>query len=36
MTKIIRIIETNKKQTPWSLVRKRTLKTERPPLVDEM
>jgi hypothetical protein len=25
-----------KKQTPWPLVRKRTLPTERPPLVDEI
>jgi hypothetical protein len=27
--------ETNK-QTPWPLVRKRTIPTERPPLVDEI
>jgi hypothetical protein len=27
---------TNKKQTPWPLVRKRTIPTERPPLVDEI
>jgi hypothetical protein len=25
-----------KKQTPWPLVRKRTILTERPPLVDEI
>jgi hypothetical protein len=25
----------NKKQTPWLLVRKRTVPTQRPPLVDE-
>jgi hypothetical protein len=25
-----------KKQTPWPLVRKRTMPTERPPLVDEI
>jgi acyl-CoA thioesterase FadM len=25
-----------KKQTPWPLVRKRTIPTERPPLVDEI
>jgi hypothetical protein len=24
------------KQTPWPLVRKRTIPTERPPLVDEI
>jgi hypothetical protein len=28
--------KTNKKQTPWSLVRERTIPTERPPLVDEI
>jgi hypothetical protein len=28
-------IQTNK-QTPWPLVRKRTIPTERPPLVDEI
>jgi hypothetical protein len=28
-------VETQK-QTPWSLVRKRTIPTERPPLVDEI
>jgi hypothetical protein len=26
----------HKKQTPWALVRKRTIPTERPPLVDEI
>jgi hypothetical protein len=26
----------NKKQTPWPLVRERTIPTERPPLVDEI
>jgi hypothetical protein len=25
-----------KKQTPWPLVRERTIPTERPPLVDEI
>jgi hypothetical protein len=25
-----------KKQTPWTLVRERTIPTERPPLVDEI
>jgi hypothetical protein len=29
-------VGTNKKQTPWPLVRKRTLSTERPPLIDEI
>jgi hypothetical protein len=29
-------LKTNKKQTPWSLVRERTIPTERPPLVDEI
>jgi hypothetical protein len=28
--------ESNKKQTPWPLVRKRTIPTELPPLVDEI
>jgi hypothetical protein len=28
--------KTNKKQTPWPLVRERTIPTERPPLVDEI
>jgi hypothetical protein len=27
---------TNKQQTPWPLVRERTIPTERPPLVDEI
>jgi hypothetical protein len=27
---------TNKKQTPWPLVRKRAIPTERPPLFDEI
>jgi hypothetical protein len=27
---------TKTKQTPWPLVRERTLPTERPPLVDEI
>jgi hypothetical protein len=26
----------NKKETPWPLVRKRTIPTERPPLVSEI
>jgi hypothetical protein len=26
----------NKKKTPWSLVRERTIPTEQPPLVDEI
>jgi hypothetical protein len=30
------IKKTNKKQTPWPLVRERTIPTERPPLVDEI
>jgi hypothetical protein len=29
-------LSTNKKQTPWSLVRKRTIPTEGPPLVGEI
>jgi hypothetical protein len=29
-------IKKNKKQTPWPLVRERTIPTERPPLVDEI
>jgi hypothetical protein len=28
--------ESNKKQTPWPLVRERTIPTEPPPLVDEI
>jgi hypothetical protein len=28
--------KTNKKQTPWPLVRKRTILTERPPLLGEI
>jgi hypothetical protein len=28
--------QTNKQQTPWPLVRERTIPTERPPLVDEI
>jgi hypothetical protein len=27
---------TTKNETPWPLVRKRTIPTERPPLVDEI
>jgi hypothetical protein len=32
------LIEINKqtKQTPWPLVRERTIPTDRPPLVDEI
>jgi hypothetical protein len=30
------LIITNKKQTPWPLVRERTIPTDRPPLVDEI
>jgi hypothetical protein len=30
------ITKTQNKQTPWPLVRKRTIPTERPPLVDEI
>jgi hypothetical protein len=29
-------IKTNKKKTPWPLVRERTIPTDRPPLVDEI
>jgi hypothetical protein len=32
----IGISTNNQKQTPWPLVRKRTIPTERPPLVDEI
>jgi hypothetical protein len=28
--------QTNKKKTPWPLVRERTIPTDRPPLVDEI
>jgi hypothetical protein len=28
--------KTKQKQTPWPLVRERTIPTERPPLVDEI
>jgi hypothetical protein len=28
--------QTNKKKTPWTLVRKRTIPTDRLPLVDEI
>jgi hypothetical protein len=30
------LVQKQKKQTPWSLVRERTIPTERPPLVDEI
>jgi hypothetical protein len=30
------IMEAIQKKTPWPLVRKRTIPTERPPLVDEI
>jgi hypothetical protein len=33
---VSQIILTNIKQTPWPLVRERTIPTERPPLVDEI
>jgi hypothetical protein len=37
MRRSVRMEKTNKqKQTPWPLVRKRTISTERPPLVDEI
>jgi hypothetical protein len=29
-------VQSNKQQTPWPLVRKRTIPTEQPPLVDEI
>jgi hypothetical protein len=29
-------LQNKQKQTPWPLVRERTIPTERPPLVDEM
>jgi hypothetical protein len=29
-------LQTKQKQTPWPLVRKRAIPTERPPLVDEI
>jgi hypothetical protein len=30
------LIKTKTKQTPWPLVRKRTIRTERPPLIGEV
>jgi hypothetical protein len=30
------LLQTKQKQTPWPLVRERTIPTERPPLVDEI
>jgi hypothetical protein len=30
------VIGTKNNQTPWPLVRERTIPTERPPLVDEI
>jgi hypothetical protein len=36
VTRIGELGKTNKKQTPWPLVRKRTIPTERPPLVSEI
>jgi hypothetical protein len=30
------LTDKKKKQSPWHLVRKRTIPTERPPLVDEI
>jgi hypothetical protein len=32
----ITMVSVNIKQTPWPLVRERTILTERPPLVDEI
>jgi hypothetical protein len=36
LTAVICINSIATKQTPWPLVRKRTIPTERPPLVDEI
>jgi hypothetical protein len=36
VTRIGELRTTNKKQTPWLLVRERHMPTERPPLVDEI
>jgi hypothetical protein len=35
-TKYMLLLSCHHKQTPWPLVRKRTIPTERPPLVDEI
>jgi hypothetical protein len=34
--KVSEVIKKKNKQTPWPLVRERTIPTERPPLVDEI
>jgi hypothetical protein len=36
MSVAVGVLRLTKKQTPWLLVRKRTIPTERPPLVSEI